>query len=232
MLDQAFEALNTYDWGKDRTALNPIDQAVVDTHGDATARKELEIRLAAVLRTDVSRAAKDFVCRKLRVVGSAASVPPLAELLPQKDHSHMARYALERIPAPEAARAMRDALQKISDVLKIGVIGSLGVRQDSASVPALGAFVADENPALARSAADALGAIRSPAAAQALATAKPQQAAVKDAVANASLSCAETLLASGNKAEAQVIYTSLSGGGQPKRVRVAATRGLLACVGK
>jgi HEAT repeat protein len=231
MLDQAFAALNTYDWGQDRTALNPIDQAVVDTHGDAAARSKLEIRLATVLQTGVSRAAKDFICRKLRVVGSTESVSMLAELLPQKEHSHMARYALERIPTPAAAQSLRDALPKLEGDLKIGVIGSLGVRQDEASVPSLGQLVASDNPAVACSAADALGAIRSPDAAKALAAAKPQQAA-NGAVANALLSCAEALLASGNKADAQVIYTTLSSGGQPKQVRVAATRGLLACVGK
>ncbi len=38
MLDQAFEALKTYDWGTDRKALDPIDDAVVATHGDDAAR--------------------------------------------------------------------------------------------------------------------------------------------------------------------------------------------------
>ena len=137
MLDQAFEALKTYDWGTDPKVLNPIDEAVVATRGDAAARKELETRLAAVLKTDVSRDAKDFVCRKLTVIGTAASVPTLAALLADEDLSHMARYALERIPAPEAAQAMRDALPKIDNALKVGVMGSLGVRQDVASVPAL-----------------------------------------------------------------------------------------------
>ena len=51
MLDQAFDALKTYDWGTDRNVLKPIDEAVVATHGDAAARQELETRLAAVLKT-------------------------------------------------------------------------------------------------------------------------------------------------------------------------------------
>jgi HEAT repeat protein len=203
MLDQAFTALNTYDWGQDRTALNPIDQAVVDTHGDTAARVKLESRLAAVLQTDVSRAAKDFICRKLRVVGSSESVRALAELLPQEEYSHMARYALESMPTSAAAQALRDALPTLEGDLKVGVIGSLGVRKDGASIPSLGQLVASDNSEIARSAADALGAIRSSAAAKALATAKPQQAAAKNAVANASLSCAEALLASGNKGEAR-----------------------------
>jgi len=138
-VDNAFAALKTYDWGGDRNALKAIDDAVAATHGDAAARKELETRLAAVLKTDASRAAKDFVCRKLTVIGTAASVPALAPLLADKDLSHMARYALERISDPEAAQAMRDALPKVSGALKVGVIASLGVRRDAASVSALSA---------------------------------------------------------------------------------------------
>ena len=67
-----------------------------------------------MLPTGHSRAAKDFVCRKLAIIGTAESVPALAALLPDKDLSHMARYALERIPAPEAAKALREALAKTS----------------------------------------------------------------------------------------------------------------------
>jgi len=231
MLDQAFAALNVYDWGKNRPVLNPIDQAVVDTHGDDAARKKLEARLTAVLSADVTRAAKDFVCRKLRVVGTAESVPMLAALLPQKDFSHMARYALERMPAAEAAQALRDALPKLHGELKIGVIGSLGVRQDEASIPALGALVGGDDARVARSAASALGDICTPAAARALAAAKPDPMPVRAAVADASLSCAEALLADGKKGAARNIYKLLSGAEWPKQIRLAAMRGLLACAG-
>ncbi len=41
MLDQAFDALKTSDWGQDRVVLDPIEEAVVATHGDAGRRKEL-----------------------------------------------------------------------------------------------------------------------------------------------------------------------------------------------
>ncbi len=80
-LTQAFEALKTYDWGSDRKTLGPIDDAVTATRGDATVRKDLETRLAAVLGSGVSRAAKDFACRTLTVIGRAASVPALSALL-------------------------------------------------------------------------------------------------------------------------------------------------------
>jgi len=59
-----------FDWGADREALNPIDQAIVATQGDAAARKALEKRLVDALASGISRSAQDYVCRKLRVVGT------------------------------------------------------------------------------------------------------------------------------------------------------------------
>ncbi len=229
MLDQAFDALKTYDWGTDKKVLQPIDEASLGD--DAAARKELETKLAAVLKTGVSRDAKDYVCRKLMLVGTAASVPTLAEFLTDKDLSHMARYALERIPAPEAVAALRDSLAKVSGAQKIGVIGSLGSRRDAASVPLLAALLGDGDVAIAAAAACALGDIRSPEAAKALNDAKPSDA-VKPAVTDARLTCAEALLAAGDKGGALAIYSSLSGENEPKQVQTAAKRGKLACVGK
>ena len=232
MLDKAFEALKTYDWGQDRNLLKPIDEAVVATHGDADARKQLENQLAGALATDLPYDSKQFLCRKLMVVGTAASVPTLAALLPDDKLSHMARYALERIPAPEAAKALRDALAKLNGKLKIGVISSLGVRQDDATVPELAKLLGDSDPTVARSAAHGLGAIRKPAAAKALSQGKVS-AEAQSAAADAKLTCAEALLADGNKKDALPIYKSLAkAAGQPKHVRVAATRGILACAGK
>lgn len=232
MLDKAFEALQKFDWGTDYNALKSIDEAVVATHGDAAARQELETRLADVLKSDVSRDAKDFVCRKLTVIGTAASVPALAELLPQNEHSHMARYALERIPAPEAAQALRDALPNVENSLKVGVISSLGVRRDTDSVPALAELLSDADAAVARAAAVALGDVRNAAAAQALSGAKPNDATAKLAAIDSTLACAEEFLSDGKKLEALSIYKGLVSADQPKHVRLAATRGMLACAGK
>jgi HEAT repeat protein len=232
-LDKAFEALKTYDWGTDRNLLKPIDDAAVAAHGDEAGRKALETRLVAVLTTGVSRDAKDFVCRNLMLIGTAESVPTLAGLLGDKDLSHMARYALERIPAAEAAQAMRDALPKLGGALKVGVIGSLGVRRDAESVPALATLLADADTAVACAAACALGDVGNPAAAKALQEyAGNAPDGVKPAAADAALVCAERLLADGQKVEAADVYKSLRGENQAKPVRMAAMRGLLAVAAK
>ena len=232
-LENAFTALKSLEPGQDLKVLKPLDDAVIAAHDDAAVRKDLETKLAAVLKTDASRTAKDYVCRKLMVVGTAESVPALAALLADKDNSHMARYALERIPASEAAKALQDALPKVSGVLKVGVIGSLGARRDAASVPALAALLNDEDKAIACAAACALGDIGNAEAAKVLVeSAKKSPEGVKQAVADGSLACAERLLADGKKAEAMQVYKAFTGENQPKHVRLAATRGLLSVAEK
>ena len=135
------------------TPLAPIEDAVAASYDQADVRRDLENRLIATLQGDISRDAKDYVCRKLTIVGTVAAVPALASLLGEKDYSHMARMALERMPAPEAAQVLRDAATKVSSELKVGVIGSLGSRRDAAAVSVLNVLLKDGDPSVARSAA-------------------------------------------------------------------------------
>ncbi len=201
-------------------------------HGNAaTPGKELEGCSAAgrTGRATFSRRdAKDYVCRLLTIVGSAASGPILAGLLADEGQSHMARYALERIPAPEAAQALRDALPRLNGKLKIGVIGSIGSRGDASAVPALAALLNDGDVAVARAAAAALGEIGGTTAAKALHEARPSAAECQQSVIDARLACAEGLLAEKKVAEALAIYHALAADNQPRLVRLAATRGKLA----
>jgi hypothetical protein len=234
-IEKALGALKTFNWGEDyrqfREILGPIEDAVPATHGNAPARKELETKLAEVLSGSAPRAAKDFIGRKLAIIGTAESVPALAALLPDKDLSHMARYALERIPDAEAAKALRDALAKTSGAEKAGVIGSLGARRDAASVADLASLVDDSDQAIGLAAATALGDIGTLDASKALEKARPASTHVKMRVADARLTAAERLLAAGDKAAAQSVYKSLMRS-KAKNVKLAATRGLLLASGK
>ncbi len=229
-LQKAFDNLKSFDWGADipkfHELLGAIEDAVPASHGDPAARKDLETKLAAVLGTSASRAAKDYVCRKLLIIGTAASVPALAAMLPNKDLSHMARYALERIPASEAAEALREGLVKTSGAEKAGIAGSLGVRRDAESVSDLSALLGDNDEMIALAAATALGDIGTAAAAEALHNATTAAEPVKLRIADARLTAAEKLLAAGDRAAAKKVYTSLVAS-PVKSVKLAATRGLL-----
>ncbi len=232
MLDTAFEALKKFDWGSDLAALNPIEDAAIAAHEKPEVGNELESRLVAALQSELSLDAQEYVCRKLAMVGTAAAVPSLAALLVKKEISHMARFALERIPASEAGQVLREALPKVSGPVKIGVISSVGSRRDAAAVATLAGLLKDSDPAIARAAALALGTIGSAESAAAL------QAAQKAATGNpltlidALLSCAEAMLASNQLADANAIYKAFDQASQPRLVRLAAARGLLACASK
>lgn len=233
-LDAPFAALKDYDWGGDAAPFKTIDDAVVAAHGDAALRADLEQRLTTILGAGTSRAAKEYACRKLMMIGTAASVPALAALLGDADNSHMARFALARISGPEAVQALRDALGRVPGSLRIGMIESLGARADAASVPALAQLLASDPP-VAAAAATALGHIRTPEALAALAAANPLAGSgVGRAVVDARLASAEALLAAGKRAEAQAAYQTLADAvkGKPgaKAVELAAARGILACL--
>ena len=226
MLEQAFEALKTYNWGIDRHVVDPIDEAVDKTRNDPAARKDLESRLLAVLQSDAPRDAKDYVCRQLRTMGTAASVPVLEQLLVDLELSHMARYALERIPEPQAGQALERQLSKLSGNLKIGVISSLGTRGQGATL--LRPLLKDSDDGVARAAAVALGRIASVEADKALASAKPRPA-LAAVFADASMSCAEKLLAAGHAKEAKATYERLLKNKPSELVHQAAERGLKVC---
>jgi|HubBroStandDraft_6_1064221.scaffolds.fasta_scaffold82070_2 hypothetical protein len=229
MLADAFEALKKYDWGTDLATLEPIDDAVAAIPGSHGADPELESQLIAVLNGQLSRDAHDYVCRKLAIVGTAAAVPTLAGLLGNESTSHMARYALERMKAAEAGQALRAAVLTVGGKMKIGVISSVGARRDAEAVGTLASLLGDQNPAVARAAALALGTIGTTEAASALQSAHLGRVGDKQAQIDALLSCAESLLRHGKQADAQGIYMSLSGDEHARLVRLAATRGLLAC---
>lgn len=232
-LDEPFKALAAYDWGADAAPFKTIDAAVIAAHADKGLRAELEKRFAGLLGAGTSRAAKEYVCRKLMMIGTAASVPALAALLGDADNSHMARFALERISGPEAGAALNNALGTVSDALRVGMISSLAARRDKACVAGLTTFLKG-TPLLAIPAANALGTIQSAEAVAALAAADPFAGeGVGAAVVNARLACAEGLLASGKRPDALALYQGLAkaAAGKPdaKAIELAATRGILAC---
>jgi HEAT repeat protein len=232
-LDEAIKALKTYDWGADRKILNPIDQAIVATHDDAEGRKALERRLVRVLNSGISRSAQDFVCRKLKLIGTGISVKALAKLLDGENTSHIARYALERIPGKKPLDALRAALPTVDNKIKAGIIGSLGVRRDKKSTKDIAKLLTDSDAAVSKAAIHALALIGTMAAAKELSKfAQNATCCTKIQVADACLICAEQLLADGNKERAIALYKELRSGDQPNHIKVAATKGMLTAAAK
>lgn len=185
----------------------------------------------AVITSDASLEAKAEACRVLAYEGRPDAVPVLAPMLTDEKLSHLARYALEPMPYPEAGAALREALGKTSGRLKAGIISSLAVRKDRQAVPALVDLLGDADAQVAEAAAAALGAIASPESRDALkgALGKAQTPPnVLRAVFDALLDCAEAMQRNGQVGEAREVYDDLlSSSVAPRPVVAAALRGAI-----
>jgi|GEM_PF-133702 len=178
-LDAIFADFAAYRLGADETDARRLADLVVEAQlpDRGALRAALEKRLAsAVTRPDATPDSRQFACRQLSLIGTAAVVPDLAGRLADPESGQMARYALERIPGPEAEQALLGALATAKDLALVGVINSLGARRSAGAVKPLAELLGrpDAGPAVA--AATALGRIGTPDAANALLAATVQPA--------------------------------------------------------
>lgn len=194
----------------------------------AVLRGASEAELIATLQSNAGPVEKSEAARDLRLTGTAQAVPALAGFLTDEGVGHAARYALEGMALPAADAALREALARASGLLKLGLVDSLGWRRDRAAVPQLVALLSDADPTHASAAAVALGRIGGDAALKALLPARASDSpAVREAAREGLLSCADQLLADGERVTARRIYQSLTARTEPYATRVAAHRGLL-----
>src|SRR5258708_36712772 len=78
--------------------------------------------LIAILQSTAGAPQKWAACQKLKIAGTAQSVPALAALLGDERLSQAARHALEAMPVPEAGSASRKALARTSGLTKPATI--------------------------------------------------------------------------------------------------------------
>lgn len=227
--DEVLKQIATYKYGQSRKSLIAVTDLVRDSYNNAERRKELRKRFIALLRSDATTDCKRFVCKQLSIIGAAKVAPALAKLLTEEKLSHMARFALERIPGAPAGAALRDSMSKLKGKLLIGVINSLGVRRDRPAVRALSEFLTGPDETVAGAAAAALGKIGVPQAAEALARASAKASPkLRAIIIDARLRCAERLLAEGKKGRAARIFREISAQAKADHVRAAARRALKA----
>lgn len=185
-----------------------------------------EDQCIAELKGDGGWSVKYVACYRLRQIGTEKSIPALASLLGDEKLSHMARYALENMPFPEAKDALRDALKTTSGAPRMGVAISLGVLRDEKAVPQLAALLKDSDADTVRAAAGALGRIGTPKASKALlAFSTGMSEAVKPAVIEGLLTAGERLTADQKAKQAAAIYETLLKPEWPEQARAGAFRG-------
>ena len=184
--------------------------------------------LIAVLTSDAPPAEKAITCKRLAIHGTREAVPALAPLLSDPQLASWARIALEAIPDPAAADALREAMSELQGRLLIGAINSIGVRRDAKAVPALAEKLRDRDPDVVAAAADALGRIGGdPAAKSLMPMLASAPAAVRPDVAYGCILCAEHLLAAGRNDEAARMYGAIRDANVSRQRTIEATRGLI-----
>ncbi len=192
-----------------------------------TAAAGSERELINVLETKPSRKEVADACRELARIGGPSAIKPLAALLGDPEHSHMARYGLESNPSSAADKALREALGSLSGKLLAGVCGSIGVRKDAKAIDALGAIAKGPDTVAAKAAARSLGNIGAKDAATQLEGALARSSGnVKLAVFDGLLRCADGLAASGKKSDALAIYEMIGKTNPPRQISIAAALGI------
>jgi HEAT repeat protein len=233
-LPDAIAAVRTFKVGGDRTAAAAIEKSITAAP-DQPARRAIAAELAKLL-DDPSATwdCKDFVCRQLFAIGSAAEAPALARLLGDDKLGEVARYALEGMADPAADKFLRDALGHLKGKALAGVVNSLGNRRDVQSLPAIKVLLKSSEPEVASAAACAAANLAGESSAamteitmalwDALQAAKP---ADKASLGDALLVCADKALAKGDAAGAAKLYSEVRTADVPAPCKLAAARGLV-----
>ncbi|HXT59290.1 MAG TPA: HEAT repeat domain-containing protein [Pirellulales bacterium] len=186
-----------------------------------------EKELIEILRS-AAPAEKAVACKHLAVYGTKNAVPELAKLLADEQLASWARIALEAIPDPAADEALRKATDTLKGRLLVGTINSIGVRRDQKAVDRLIGHLKDQDADVAASAAGALGHIGGAAATKSLRESlKSSEGAVRSAMAEGCILCAERLLAEGKTKEAAELYDAVRKAELPKQRIREATRGAI-----
>lgn len=170
----------------------------------------VETAALAVLASDAGLREKARACQELGDFGGPASVQALAALLGKEHLADYARSGLEGIKDPSAGEALRAALPTLEGRYLAGVVNSLGVRRDTAAVPALQKLALDPKRGAAEAAIASLGMIATPAAAKTLQTILVSgPAALRVPAAHAALVAAEQLVRDGNTTAARAVLNAV-----------------------
>ena len=201
---------------------------VLAAEDKTAAVKEREAKWIAVLKSNAPVGDKVVACKQLALCGTKDAVPVLMHLVADEHMEAWARIALEVIPDSSVDEALRESLGKLHGRCLVGVIHSIGRRGDAKAVGLIAAKLKDPDVNVGVASALALGDIGGGAAAAALEGALGSTVpALRSAMAEGCILCAEKQLAAGKADEAARIYDVVRKADLPgQRIREA-TRGAI-----
>ncbi len=225
-LDTILKDLAGYDFAVGVGAPMRLKAYVLAHKDDPVARKDAEARLLAFIESGATAGGRMEACRSLSLIGSAAAVPVLGKLLRDSETTDMVRYALERIPGPEAEAALLAALDETEGDVRLGIIFSLGARSD-ASVPALESLARGRDRDAAAAAVQSLGRIGGDEASRVLSSLllRGAREPLRSEIFSAQLAAAERFLREGRKPQAAALYNGILTSSPPSLFRGAAFKG-------
>lgn len=233
-LEPVLAQMAKYQFGQSREPLAQLTTLVEESMASPSLTRKMEARLVEFLQSDATAAGKQAVSQQLSLIAGDVSVSVLSAMLAQAETAEAARYALARIPGPKADEALRKGLDSTSGAARIGIINSLGQRQDAKAVPGLRTLLLSSDSGIAAAAIGALGSIGNRQAMDALGAARGKVVgALEPRLLEAYIQCAGRV-AQGekNKNDAVAVYQRLLAEPLPPMIHVAVLTGLATVQGK
>ncbi len=224
----AIEKLQGYEYAKTDVDLAWVELQVAMASADKSVRGQVEDKLIESLAKSKTNAAKEFYCRQLRTVGTAKCVAQLASMLTDPEMSHMARYALGRIDAPEAGAALVEAMGKTSGKIKAGIINTLVQMEYGAAGYDIMKLIYDTDQDVAIAAIRGTGVLGDRRAFPELKKLRATASAgIQAEIDAAILTSADKLMETGQLSNALVIYQEYYKENYPVHLRMAGLKGIV-----
>jgi hypothetical protein len=230
-LDAILVQAATYDGGITSDALWALHNYVSARRDDAAGRLECESKLLLFLKGTATPPAKMEAARLLRTFAGESAIPALQAMLTDARYSDYAIYVLQPMPGAAAEAALLQSLKTVRAPQKAAIVAALGQRRAASALPLLEPMLKD--PALATTAAVAIGRIGGPAASKALGSAYAGASGESKRLLAASLlEVADGLLAAKEAEAASSIFGALAADRSlPPSMRTAALIGGLSAAG-
>lgn len=203
--------------------------------GREAERVEASRLMASRLGSETPAAARICLLRQLEYLGGEECVAAASAALGDKDRlvARAARRALTMNPSSAANASLLARLPAAADDdEKIGLLIGLGQRADPASTAAVAKLLDDSNEQVVAAAARSLGMIASLDAAAALQAQRAKSTGdLRLALSNATLRCANNMLAHGKTHRARELFEDLSRQEEADSVRLSGLHGQIKAAG-
>jgi HEAT repeat protein len=209
-IDQIVAAAATCQSGQSLEPFRRIEELLRQSLAEPAWRQPLEAGLIRLLGPDSTFEARRFACKQLAVIGSKSALPAIAKLLADDQTAGIACLALTTYPPGQADDILRAALPAAQGRARIQICNTLGDRRDTKSVKLLTTLAHDPDRPTAEAAIASLGKIGDREAWQAIASLRAAtDPALAPVITDATLGCATSLAASGDRKTAIEIFSQL-----------------------